>query len=653
MLSSQTRSAEGRWEALVGTQTRAKHALRCLPPEHVRRTIQAAFDPLVAMFAVVVALWLRYENSIPAAAMADLPLMLALAGAAQFAAGWSQGLYAGRWRVGSFEEMFALLRAVFLASALLFVVNVPLSPRPIPLSACITQAVLTVLLCAAARWTWRLAYEHTLRPAGSDLTRVVVVGAGLAGHQLVDSFMRNPAGRFLPVALVDDDPTKRNLRISGVPVLGTTDTVCTVAQRTDASTVIIAVPSADGAVVRNLVAQASGCGLEVLILPSQDELLGGVVHAEDVRPLTEADLLGRRQIDTDLDAIAGFVTGRRVLVTGAGGSIGSELCRQLVRFAPADLVMLERDESALHAVQLSIEGRATLDDRHLVVADIRDADRLAEVFDEHRPEVVFHAAALKHLPLLEMHPTEAVKSNCRGTQNLLDAALAHDVDHFVNISTDKAADPVSVLGTSKRLAERLTAAAAIRSRGNGAYVSVRFGNVLGSRGSVLTTFRAQIEAGGPITVTDPEVTRYFMTVEEAVQLVIQAGAIGGHGESLVLDMGEPVRIDDVARRMAEQASKPVRITYTGLRPGEKLHEVLLGVDEVPCATAHALISAVTVPPCSPSVLDRLDATPAADVAAALAAAALNDADAAVIDLRQQVLDPSQEYGLRPRRSQLS
>ncbi len=637
----------------MSTQTRAKHALRRLPPEHIRRTIQAVFDPLVAMFAVVVALWLRYENSIPDAAMADLPWMLALAGTAQLAAGWSQGLYAGRWRVGSFEEMFALLRAVVIASTLLFLVNIPLSPRPIPLSACITQAVLTVLLCAAARWTWRLAYEHTLRPDGSDLTRVVVVGAGLAGTQLVDSFMRNPAGRYLPVALLDDDPAKRNLRLSGVPVLGTTDAVCEVAQRTHASTVIIAVPSADGTVVRNLVAAASDCGLEVLILPSQDELLGGVVQAEDVRPLTEADLLGRRQIETDLDAIAGYVTGRRVLVTGAGGSIGSELCRQLVRFAPAELVMLERDESALHAVQLSIEGRAMLDDRNLVVADIRDAERLAEVFDEHRPEVVFHAAALKHLPLLEMHPREAVKSNCRGTQNLLDAALAHGVDHFVNISTDKAADPSSVLGTSKRLAERLTAAAAAESRGDGTYVSVRFGNVLGSRGSVLTAFRAQIDAGGPITVTDPEVTRYFMTVEEAVQLVIQAGAIGGHGESLVLDMGEPVRIDDVARRMAQQASKPVRITYTGLRPGEKLHEVLLGSDEEPRTTAHPLISAVAVPPCCPSVLDGLEVSPAAEVADALAAAALDGTAAVVIDLRQQELDPSPEFDLRSTRSQLS
>ena len=235
--------------------------------------------------------------------------------------------------------------------------------------------------------------------------------------------------------------------------------------------------------------------------------------------------------------------------------------------------MVERDESALHAVQLSIEGRAMLDSRNLVVADIRDRSRMHQVFAEHQPEVVFHAAALKHLPLLEMHPSEALKTNVWGTVALLEAAVDVGVERFVNISTDKAADPCSVLGYTKRLAERLTAAAA--DRGDGVFLSVRFGNVLGSRGSVLTAFAKQIEAGGPVTVTDPEVTRYFMTVEEAVQLVIQAGAVGRDGEALVLDMGEPVRIDDVAKRLIAEADRPIDVVYTGLRDGEKLHEVLI------------------------------------------------------------------------------
>jgi FlaA1/EpsC-like NDP-sugar epimerase len=312
--------------------------------------------------------------------------------------------------------------------------------------------------------------------------------------------------------------------------------------------------------------------------------------------VTHADLLGRHEVDTDVDSIAGYVTGKRVLVTGAGGSIGSELSRQLYRFAPASLILLDRDESALHAVQLSIEGRALLDSRNLVVCDIRDVDRIDQVFDEHEPEVVFHAAALKHLPLLQMHPEEALKTNVWGTQVLVDASLRTGVERFVNISTDKAADPCSVLGYSKRLAERLTAAAA--NHGDGVFLSVRFGNVLGSRGSVLTAFSSQIDAGGPVTVTDPEVTRYFMTVEEAVQLVIQAGAVGRDGEALVLDMGEPVRIDDVARRLIAESDRPIEVVYTGLREGEKLHEVLFGPGEQGTSPCHPRISHVPVPPLS-------------------------------------------------------
>jgi FlaA1/EpsC-like NDP-sugar epimerase len=255
--------------------------------------------------------------------------------------------------------------------------------------------------------------------------------------------------------------------------------------------------------------------------------------------------------------------------------------------------MLDRDESALHSVELLLEGRAMLESRNLVVCDIRDLERLHQVFAEHQPDVVFHAAALKHLPLLEMHPSEALKTNVYGTSNVLEAALKANVGKFVNISTDKAADPTSVLGYTKRIAEKLTAKAAHES--DGTYLSVRFGNVLGSRGSVLTAFRAQVASGGPVTVTDPEVTRYFMTVEEAVQLVVQAGAVGRDGEALVLDMGQPVKIDDVARRLAAEAERHIDIVYTGLRPGEKLHEVLLGADEIDRRPAHPLISHVSVP----------------------------------------------------------
>ena len=339
------------------------------------------------------------------------------------------------------------------------------------------------------------------------------------------------------------------------------------------------------------------------VVPGVESLLGDDIEFTDVRPLNERDLLGRHEISTDVDQIAGYLAGKRVLVTGAGGSIGSELSRQIQRFEPAELIMLDRDESALHAVQLSIMGRAMLDDRNLVVADIRERGRLREVFVEHRPQVVFHAAALKHLPLLEMYPEEAIKTNVKGTLDLLEISDEFGVERFVNISTDKAADPSCVLGYTKRIAERLTAQVAAEA--SGTFLSVRFGNVLGSRGSVLTAFREQIARGGPVTVTHPEITRYFMTVEEAVQLVIQAGAIGRSGEALVLDMGSPVKIADVARRLVAHADRTVDIVYTGLRPGEKLHEVLLGSDEVDARPVHPLISHVYVPPLEIGALAEL------------------------------------------------
>jgi FlaA1/EpsC-like NDP-sugar epimerase len=349
--------------------------------------------------------------------------------------------------------------------------------------------------------------------------------------------------------------------------------------------------------------RAEQCGLIPKVVPTTTELISGGARIEGVRDPRITDLLGRRPVRTDMAAIAGQFAGKRILVTGAGGSIGSELCRQLHQFAPTELIMLDRDESALHEVQLALHGRALLDSDETVLADIRDPRRIREVFERFRPEIVFHAAALKHLPLLERYPAEAVQSNVFGTQTVLEAAAACGAESFVNISTDKAADPVSVLGYSKRIAERLTAHMA--GRADGTYLSVRFGNVLGSRGSVLGALTAQVRAGGPLTVTHPEVTRYFMTVDEAVQLVLQAAAIGGSGEVLILDMGEPVRIADIARRLSAQSAHPVDIVYTGLRPGEKLVEDLLGVGEVDYRPHHPLVRHAQVKSLDPAELASL------------------------------------------------
>jgi FlaA1/EpsC-like NDP-sugar epimerase len=380
-----------------------------------------------------------------------------------------------------------------------------------------------------------------------------------------------------------------------------------------ANAIVIAVPSADSHLVLELSELAQQTNLHVRVLPSLRELLGGTVRVVDIREPTESDLLGRHSIETDLDQVVAYLRGKRVAVTGAGGSIGSELCRQIIQFEPAELLMIDRDESALHATQLSIHRRALLDTPDLVLVDIRDRARIRDLFAERRPQVVFHAAALKHLPLLEANPVEALKTNVWGTLAVLEAAEAADVDIFVNISTDKAADPCSILGYSKRVAEGLTAG--LDARAAGRYLSVRFGNVLGSRGSVLTSFRAQLEAGAPLTVTDPNATRFFMTVEEAVQLVVQAAAIGDGGRVLVLDMGAPVRIAEVAEQLAQTVRPPGVIEFVGLRPGEKLHEVLFAKAERSEPSSHPLIRCVKVPSVDGDCVRALSPTISAEAVA--------------------------------------
>jgi len=565
-----------------------------------RMPIQLAFDLLAWAVGLYMGMVLRFDSVSPSGwnhfHLPRLVVAILVAAAFQAAAGLCLGLYLGRWQFGSFDEVSHLVGSVAITTAALAVINLLSKPLLIPFSVAVAGGILALGLMGAARYGWRLVLERQMRPTGEGVRRALVFGAGEGGTQTITAMLRNPNSPYLPVALLDDDPGKRNMRLRGVRVVGGRDDLTRAAADYGATTLVLAMPGASSELLRELCELGSVADLEILVLPPITELFGGPIGVGDIRPLTEVDLLGRHVVDTDVDAIASYLSGRRVLVTGAGGSIGSELCHQISRFAPKSLVMLDRDESALHALQLRLDGRAMLDSRELVVADLRDADRLLQVFEEHEPQVVFHAAALKHLPLLELHPSEAVKTNIRGTMHAIAASRAVGVERFVNISTDKAADPISVLGYTKRICERLTAAATTESHGT--YLSVRFGNVLGSRGSVLTSFHAQIEAGGPVTVTHRDVTRYFMTVEEAVQLVIQAGAVGQGGEALVLDMGEPVRIDDVARRLAAQAPRPIEIVYTGLRPGEKLHETLLGRGEFDRRPSHAQISQVLVPPLS-------------------------------------------------------
>lgn len=563
-----------------------------------QRWVIPGWDCVAWALGLLLSFWFRTEFD---AAQIDLPGLLWICAAAvviQLIAGIGFHVYRGRYWIGSVDEALNLARVTVLVGSLLFVLDCALPQPWVPRSVPLTATLIALAIAGAGRLVIRRREERRARPTGNSTQRVIIFGAGAAGKQLMRSMLSDAASGYLPVALVDDDPKVQGKRIDGVTVLGTRENIGDVARSTEADLLVFAVPSASAKTVREISRAAIAVGLGVKVLPPLSELFRPWVGFSDVRNLDIIDLLGRRPVDTDIAGIAGYLSNRKVLVTGAGGSIGAELCRQIHQFGPAELMMLDRDESALHAVQLSIYGSALLDSPDVILADIRDADAVRGIFNARRPDVVFHAAALKHLPMLEQYPAEAWKTNVLGTWNVLAAARDAGVAKVVNISTDKAANPSSVLGRSKRIGERLVADAA--DHAPGIFLSVRFGNVLGSRGSVLTTFAEQLAQGGPITVTHPDVTRFFMTISEAVQLVIQAAAIGSPGEVLVLDMGEPVRIDDVARQLMELAGTSAQIVYTGLREGEKLHEELFGEgEERDMRPLHPAISHVPVPPLSP------------------------------------------------------
>lgn len=530
------------------------------------------------------------------------------------------GLYSGRYRLGSLDELLGLGLSVVIVSVISGITSSVLGELwGLAPAVGALAGPFALSLAGAVRVVTRVIVDRQRRPSAADARRTLVYGAGEAGIGLVDRLLSEPDAQFVPVGFIDDSPRKRNFTHSAVKVLGTGDDLAEVVARVNASTVVIAIGRADAALLRRVSDRLSGHQVHIKVLPPLSQILQGGAPYWDIRDIEIEDLIGRAPIETDVSSISDYVSGARVLVTGAGGSIGAELAVQLARFRPQQLVLLDRDETGLQQTQIDIDGNGLLTSENVVLADIRDADGIRQVFENYRPEVVFHAAALKHLTLLERFPREAWQTNVLGTLNVLQAAQSVGTQIVVNVSTDKAANPTSVLGHSKRMAERLTAWFA--AQGEQRFVSVRFGNVIGSRGSMLPTFVRLIGAGGPVTVTHPEATRYFMTIPEACQLVIQAGAIAHGGDVLVLDMGEPVRIDDIARRMILMSGKDVEIVYTGLRAGEKLHEELIGAGETDERPFHPLISHTAVPPIDPGELDfrawvnTLGETPGHDVRA--------------------------------------
>ncbi len=508
------------------------------------------------------------------------------------------GLYSHYWPLAGFSEALHMLLAVSLAeigqTVLVVIIQRSAGWSALPRSIPFLDFLFTLFSFAGPRFGLRWLYEtlhRRQRERPLSARRVLIVGAGEAGSSVAREIQQNPDLGLQPVGFVDDDPVKQALRVNGLQVVGRLSDISRIIEAQKVDQVLIAIPSASPAVIRQIVDLCRAAQAEPLILPGMSQLVSGRVELQRFRKVQLEDLLMRPQVHTDITAVRQLLQGRRILVTGAGGSIGSELCRQIARCEPAQLLLLGHGENSIFTI--TNELRRDFPDLNLqpLIADIRDAGRLGALFARFQPEIVFHAAAHKHVPLMEDNPEEAVTNNVLGTRNLLELAERHAVDHFIMISTDKAVHPSSVMGATKRVAERLVQDVACRT--GRCYVAVRFGNVLGSRGSVVPFFQEQIARGGPITVTHPEVKRYFMTIPEAVQLVLQAAVLGQGGEIFVLDMGEPVKIVDLARDLIRLAGlregEDIEIVFTGLRPGEKLFEELFLEGETYHRMAHEKI----------------------------------------------------------------
>jgi len=566
---------------------------------HHRFAAAVAANLGVAVIAYLGAFALRFDLSVPgeyfSVALSTLPLLCLC----KFAGFWYFGLFSGWWRHVSVRDVEDIVRANVAGSALFLGATVfSRGLAGYPRSIFLTDLVLCTVLMGGSRIAIRVLRERGDQPLAQRIeTIALIVGAGSAGIRLLQELETRTHRGIAVIGFVDDDAEKQGMRICGMPVLGGIDAIPELVAAHDVGEVFLAIPSAPGSVVRHAVQRCREAGVRSRVLPSLGELVEGRFMYTQMREVKVDDLLGRAPIRLDLPRIRTFLSGRTVLVTGAAGSIGSELCRQVATNGPSRLVLYDRHENGVFALEMELRQRFPELEVVPVLGDVLLADQLETVFASHRPHVVFHAAAYKHVPLAERNVVEAVRNNVLGTRNVALAAARHGVHEFVLVSTDKAVRPTSVMGVTKRVAEMVVQGL---QNGAGRFVTVRFGNVLGSNGSVVPLFRDQIARGGPVTVTHPEVTRYFMTVPEAVQLILQAATISHGGEILVLEMGQPVRIADLARHMVELSGfvpdEDIEIVYTGLRPGEKLHEELVDDGESVIPTEIDRIRTLAAPP---------------------------------------------------------
>jgi FlaA1/EpsC-like NDP-sugar epimerase len=502
------------------------------------------------------------------------------------------GLHRQSWHKVGVRDLQRLIAVLAIWATPVYLINFVLYPSSwVPRSLPLIEGGLALLFMGGLRLLARALFERVDAKSASSAKKVLIVGAGEAGTIVAREMLRHPSAGLQPIGFLDDERAKQGQSFVGLPLLGVVDALPRVVAETNANEVLIAMPSAPGRVVRRVVDLAREAGVVYRIIPGVFEILSGKVGISQIRQVSLEDLLRRDPVKLETSEIAGYLEGRTVLVTGAGGSIGSEIVRQVCRFAPKKLVLVGRGENSVYLIQQELRRTYPELEVHAVIADVRDLTTLKNAFSSFVPQVVFHAAAHKHVPLMEENPWEAIINNVRGTSNVVDLCLEFGVERLVNVSTDKAVNPTSVMGASKRCAEFLVQRGAAKARGQ--FVSVRFGNVLGSRGSVIPLFQEQIKAGGPVTVTHPDMTRYFMTIPEASQLVLQAGGLAENGAVYVLDMGEPVKIVDLAKDVIRlsgyEVGRDIEIEFSGVRPGEKLFEELLTAEEGTNASKHSKI----------------------------------------------------------------
>ncbi|MBN1931069.1 MAG: polysaccharide biosynthesis protein [Desulfobacterales bacterium] len=499
------------------------------------------------------------------------------------------------WRYSSMNDVLDILKANIVASFGFFLFTAVFHYfEMIPRSVLLIDGVLCFLISCGFRFATRIFCENYFnKPSfnSRELTRTLIVGAGNAGQMIIREIRQNPSLKKLVIGFIDDDPLKAKKQFQGIPVLGTQEDIAEICRKQAIQEVIIAIPTASGNDLRTIIERCQYAGIKFKTVPSVGDLIDGKISASQIKEVDVQDLLGRKPVRLDIESIKNYLQGKKILITGAAGSIGSEICRQVSRFNPHQMVIFDNAETPLFYIERELSERFPDMNLTPIIGDIRDRARVERIFEEFRPEVVFHAAAYKHVPMMEYNPAAAANNNVRGTRIVADAAHSFGTGNFVMVSTDKAVNPTNIMGTTKRAAELYVQNLSRYSRTQ--FVTVRFGNVLGSAGSVIPIFKAQIKKGGPVKVTHPDITRFFMTIPEATQLVLQAGSMGKGGEIFLLDMGDAVKIvhlaEELIRLSGFQPYKDINIVFTGLRPGEKLYEELLLAGEGVRPTSHEKI----------------------------------------------------------------